>query len=277
MIPRRACIDGRLCDLSDAALPVTDEGVARGYGGFETVGVWDGTPFRLPEHLERLHDSLVRILLPPPPVAALQDDVARVLDGVTGDAALRLYVTGSGTRIVTLDAQPAWANEAHLVPQIAPWIRPTAEYGPAGAKTMSYLPNMVASKAAQAAGGDDALLISSEGNVLEGPTFAMYWVTQGVIHAPAVELGIIDSISRRTVLALARDAGYQVVEGVFTLDDLAAADEAMLSSAVRDVVAVRRVGDAVFEGPMPVRDALSAGLEAARRDAGPATKRDGPV
>jgi branched-subunit amino acid aminotransferase/4-amino-4-deoxychorismate lyase len=163
----RACINGKVVPLVEACLPVTDEGVARGYGAFETVGVWDGRPFRLAEHLDRLAASLEAILLPVPDRDVLEDDVARLLDGLTGDAALRLYVTGSGPRIVTLDVQPERVNAHHLVPQPAPWIRPRASYGPAGAKTMSYLPNMVASRAAEAAGGDDALLVSLDGTVLE--------------------------------------------------------------------------------------------------------------
>jgi branched-subunit amino acid aminotransferase/4-amino-4-deoxychorismate lyase len=166
---------------------------------------------------------------------------------------------------VTVDAPPERVDATHLVPQPAPWIRPRDTYPPAGAKTMSYMSNMVATRAAQQAGGDDALLVSLEGAVLEGPTFAVYWVVGGVIHSPSVELGIIDSISRRAVLDVARQQGHRVVEGTYTLDDLAAADEVMLSSAVRDVIAVRRVGDLAFDGPTPVRDLLNAGLWAARR------------
>lgn len=261
----RACINGELSSLADATLPVTDEGVARGYGAFETIGVWDGQPFRLDDHLERLAASLEAILLPPADREALEDDIARTLEGITSDVALRLYVTASGTRIVTVDHLPVRVDATHLVAQPAPWIRPRRSYGPAGAKTMSYLPNMVATRAAQQSGGDDALLVSLEGAVLEGPTFAVYWARNGVLRAPTCELGIIDSISRRTVLDLAREAGYRVAEGTYTLDDLAAAEEVMLSSAVRDVIAVRRVGDRVYEGPTPVRDVLSEGLWDARR------------
>jgi branched-subunit amino acid aminotransferase/4-amino-4-deoxychorismate lyase len=268
-VEARATVNGELVALADACLPVTDDGVARGYGAFETIGVWDGRPFRLADHLERLAASLELILLPAPDRRALDADIDRVLDGMTGDAALRLYVTGSGTRIVTLSPPPQRLDAAHLVPQPAPWIQPRAVYGPAGAKTMSYLPNMVASRAAVAAGGDDALLCALDGTVLEGPTFAVYWATGGVIQSPSIDLGIIDSISRRTVLDVARDEGYEIVESTYTLHDLAAADEVMLSSAVRDVIAVRRVGEATFSGPTPVRDRLSAALWAARRGRSP--------
>ncbi len=264
-VPRRACINGVLSALETAALPLTDEGVARGYGAFETIGVWDGRPFRLADHLDRLATSLKLILLPELDRAGMEDDIERVLEGVDGDAALRAYVTGSGTRIVTLDAPPERVDATHLVPQPAPWIRPRRSYGPSGAKTMSYMPNMVATRAAEQAGGDDALLVSLEGTVLEGPTFALYWTRGGAVYTPSTELGVIDSISRRAVLEVARAAGHRVVEGTFTLDDLAAADEVMLSSAVRDVIAVRQVGDLTYDGPTPVRDALSDGLWRARR------------
>lgn len=261
----RALVDGRLLPLDDAALGITDAGVARGDGAFETVGIWGGVPFALDDHLERLAASLRAILLPPVDQGVLRAEVQRLLDGVTGDAALRLYVTGSGTRVLTLADQPGARASRHLVPHTAGWIRPRASYGPAGAKTMSYLHHMIATRAAQAAGGEDALLVGEDGTVLEGPTFSFYWAGGGVLYAPSLDLGIIDSITRRTVLAAARRDGLEVVEGAFGLDALGAADEALLSSAVRDVVAVRRVGDARFDGPTPVRDRLSAALSAARR------------
>lgn len=261
----RALVDGTLLPLADAALAITDPGAARGDGAFETVGIWGGAPFALDAHLERLAASLHAILLPPVDQSLLRREVRQLLDGVTGDAALRIYVTAAGTRVLTLGDQPGQRDSSHLVPLTAGWIRPRAGYGPAGAKTMSYLHHMIATRAAQAAGGEDALLVAEDGTVLEGPTFAFYWAGGGVLYAPSTDLGIIDSITRRTVLGVARREGLEVVEGAFRLDALAAADEAMLSSAVRDVVAVRRVGNVRFEGPTPVRDRLSAALSAARR------------
>lgn len=258
-------IDGRMLPLADAALPLLDEGFGRGDGAFETVGVWQGRPFALDAHLERLVASLRRVLLPAVDAALLRAEVDRVLADVSGDVALRLYVTASGTRILTCTDQPQRGAPTHLVPYVAPWIQPRAVYGPSGAKAMSYLPNMVATRAARAAGGDDALLTTAAGVVLEGPTFALYWVTGGQLHAPSIDLGVIDSTSRRAVLELAGGLGLDVVEGEYRLEDVLGADEVMLSSAVRDVVAVRRVGDRRFDGATPVRDQLSKALAAARR------------
>ncbi len=260
-----ALVDGVLTPLASARLAMTDEGVARGDGAFETIGVWDGHPFRLDDHLRRLDASLAKILLPPADADALRDDVATLLDGVTGDAALRFYVTGSGTRITTVAPQPARAPARHLVPQVAPWIVPTAVYEPAGAKTMSYGQNMTATRAAKRAGGDDALLLGSDGTVLEGPTFCVFWVTDGTVHSVPVERGIVDSISRRVLRDLAGKAGHRVIDAEVGLDTLIHADEVFICSSVRPVIAVEQIDTRRYEGPHPVADELDTALDAARR------------
>lgn len=263
-----ALIDGRWLPLAEAALPVTDDGVARGDGAFETVGVWDGRPFRVEDHLARLAGSLAAIGIGPVDRALLRSEIDTLIEDVDTDAALRIYVTGSGTRLLTVSAQPVRAPARHLVPQPAPWVRPLGTYGPAGAKTMSYMPNMAATRAAQAAGGDDALLVSLEGLVLEGPTFGVLWVVDGEVRTPAVDLGIVDSISRRTLGDVARRAGYRVAEGRWRLEDLRGAGEFLVCSSVRPLTAVRRIGDLALSGPAPVADALGPLLDARRRGRG---------
>jgi branched-subunit amino acid aminotransferase/4-amino-4-deoxychorismate lyase len=130
---------------------------------------------------------------------------------------------------------------------------------------MSYAPNMAATRAARRAGGDDALLVALEGWVLEGPTFGVLWVEGEVVRAPARDLGIVDSISRRTLLAAAADAGLRVEEGRYRLTDVARADEVLVSSAVRPAVGVERIGDATLRTSTPVGDLLAKALETARR------------
>ncbi|MGH8896970.1 MAG: aminotransferase class IV [Egibacteraceae bacterium] len=260
---RAALVDGRPATIDEASLAITAHGAHLGDGALETIGVWGGRAFRVPDHLRRLCRSLEAIGLPAPDMAPIAADIDVVLDGVGEvDAVLRVLVTPWGTCVVTLASQPVRPPTRYLVPAPAPWIRPLGTYGPAGAKTLSYAPNMAATRAARAGGGDDALLVASEGWVLEGPTFAVLWVVGGVLRAPAVDLGIVDSITRRTLLELAE---IPVEEGRWTLDDLAEASEIMLSSSIRDVEALRRIGDVRLDAQTPVRDALSTALRAARR------------
>lgn len=265
LVRQLALIDGVDHPLERAALGLTDAGVARGDGAFETVGVWDGRPFRLDDHLRRLDASLAAIGLPAAPGPQLRADVGHALDGQGGDAALRLYVTGSGTRIVTLSEPPLRPDLRRLVSQPAPWIRPLGTYGPSAAKTMSYGPNMAASRAAQRAGGDDALLVSLEGVALEGPTFAVLWVRAGVLEAPPLELGLVDSISRRTLLALAEREGIAHRTVRCTVGEVVTADEVLACSSVRPAQRVAMVDDHRLPDDAPVTHRLATALEEARR------------
>jgi branched-subunit amino acid aminotransferase/4-amino-4-deoxychorismate lyase len=265
----RARIDGEGTSLATASLNLGDAGVARGDGAFETVGVWGGRPFRLEDHLQRLQASLTALALPPAPVEALREDCAALLTDVVGDAALRIYLTASGTRVLTLADLPDRPPTQVLVPLPGPWIQPVGAYGPAGAKTMSYCANMTATRLAVRAGGDDALLCSvPDGLVLEGPTFGVAFFAGGVMHAPAPDLGIIDSISRRTVLDVAREQGVEVVLGRWPLAELASADEVIICSSLRPVAGVARVGEHRFAPNRPLAPHLDEGVQALRRTSG---------
>ncbi|CAN5875046.1 aminodeoxychorismate lyase [soil metagenome] len=265
MVTQIALVDGVAAPLEQASLALTDAGVARGDGAFETIGVWDGVPFRVEDHLERLGRSLAGIGLPPAPVDDIRLDLDRVLADQVGDAALRIFVTATGTRIVLLAGPPARAPLRHLISQPAPWIRPVGTYGPASSKTMSYGPNMAASRAAQRVGGDDALLISLENVVLEGPTFTVMWVRDDVVYAPDLALGLVDSISRRSLVELAADAGTTCRTGAFALADVCGADEVLTCSSVRPVHPLERIDADDLPSATPVTERLAAALERRRR------------
>ena len=266
-----ASIDGVVMPLGNAALPYTDQGLVRGDGGFETVGVWNGRPFRLGDHLDRLNASLHAALLPGIDPAPLAGHVRELLDEALGeeelDAMVRLYVTASGTQVVLVSEQPERPPHRRLDPVIAPWIRPRGTYVLAGAKTISYMPNMVTSRVAQSDGADDALLLSLEGWVLEGPTFGVMWMDAGALCVPSVELGIVNSISRRSVISLAESAGIEVRTGSWPLEDVLAADEVMTSSAVRPLQALEAIGDAQLPQGAPTAQMLAGQLEKWRRSA----------
>ncbi len=137
------------------------------------------------------------------------------------------------------------------MPLKAPWHAAGRESPLAGAKTISYAPNLAAARAAKGDGFHDALLLADDLTVLEGPTFAVAWLINGVIETPSLDLRILDSITRRHVLAIAREAGYEVVEGRFGLGRVLGADEMMAISTVKEVTAVSRLGDRDFT-PGPV-------------------------
>jgi branched-subunit amino acid aminotransferase/4-amino-4-deoxychorismate lyase len=148
----------------------------------------------------------------------------------------------------------AWAGPtgpAHLFPLTAPWHAAGVDWDLAGAKLLSYAPNMAATRRAQGEGYDDALLVAVDGSVLEGPTFSVAWVTEGAIETPGLDLGILDSITRRVVFELAGSLGLSIFETTAPLSRLDDVDEVFAFSTIREVQPVIAVGDRVYPvGPV---------------------------
>lgn len=248
---------------SDGRLPVTDSSVLRGDGCFEVLRSYRGTAFALAEHLERLGRSAGALGIELPPV----DDLATWIEKVAADVpegAIRVVVTrGSSVPgsdhpsqvIVFGHDWPQDDDPARLLPIEAPWHAAGVDWDLAGAKVISYAPHLSATRRARASGFADALLMTTNGFVLEGPTFSVAWVVEGALETPALALGILDSITRRHVMRLARRLDIEVREGIWGLARLRAASEVMALSTIREVQPVVAVGDLEFI-PGPVTDRL---------------------
>jgi branched-chain amino acid aminotransferase len=229
-------VDGRISPAAEALIPVRDDGVYRGDGVFEVVRLYEGRPFALGEHLDRLERSAAQIELPIDR-SAVEAEVASLLDAFGAhDAQLRIVLTRGGRRVAAIEELPRLAPSVSLA---------TVTYSPSiiltGAKTLSYGANMQATRLAAARGADEAVLVRPDGIVLEPPTSTVFWATpSGRLRTPALDAGILDSITRRKLLAELDE----VEEGEFPLSDLLGAAEAFLASSVREVQPVSSV-DAV--------------------------------
>jgi len=255
----RVLIDGIEVPEAEAGISVFDWGLQRGFGCFEVVRAYHGSPFRLGAHLDRLAGSAAALEIEVPPRAALEEWV-RAVSRAGGDCQVRILLTGGGRdplvgaagRAVVLWEPLSPAPDAlRLLPLEAPW-HPATDRSPFYAvKWLSYAANMASGDRARAQGYDDALLITSDGLVLEGPTFSVAWVTGEHLETPALGLGILPSITRAVLLGEAAPRlGLPVVEGVFPLSRMLEADEAMALSTVKEVAPVVAVGDhAVPRGP----------------------------
>lgn len=252
-------------DPSDGMVPVTDSSVLRGDGCFEVLKSYGGRPFALQEHLDRLERSATALGIGLPHRDALASWVAKVTDEL-GDGAVRIVVTrGSSVPglaeasnvIVFGHPWPTPSEPARLLPVTAPWHAAGVDWALAGAKTLSYAPNMSAKHAAESAGFDDALLVTTDHVILEGTTFSVAWMVGEILETPVLDLGILDSITRRVVLGLARELGIDVVEGIFEISRLEEASELMAISTIREVQPVAAVGERTW-GPGPASGRLAA-------------------
>src|SRR4051794_27265381 len=241
-----ACVDGAVVPVADAVIPVTDEGLLRGDGVFEVMRLYGGRPCALEEHLARMTRSAENLRLPFDP-SVVAGDVRALLDAASpGDALLRLVVTRGGRRIALIEPPPSYGPVLTLG---------VVEYVPTrvldGIKSLSYAGNMLATRIARERGFDEALLVTPHGRVLEGPTSSFFAVVDGRMLTPPLSEHLLDSITRRLVIAVAG-----VAEEPLTLDDLRGASGAFLASTTREVQPVARVEDIELDVQDPlVRDA----------------------
>ena len=127
--------------------------------------------------------------------------------------------------------------------RVAQVSRPTDDPQAAGVKASNYLANLLAVHAAKQQGAHEAIITGRGGEVLEGASSNVFVVTGGRLRTPRPEAGILDGITRRTVLEAARRVGLPVDEEALFPADLYAADEVFITSSIREVVPVVQVDD----------------------------------
>lgn len=246
-----------LVDPNEPVFYAGDEALLRGRAAFETTRVYAGRPFMLAAHLDRLCASSARLGLPEPDIAECRRIAEQAIAAAAPDVALRLYWTGTALVAITSTIDPR--HDAKRERGIALRVERWSAGELAGTKSTSYAENMRAMDAAVARGADDALLVAADDTVLECPTANVWWRNGDVLFTPSLALPILAGVTRAVVAEL---YDGEVVEGVFPLDDLLAADEAFLSASNREVMPVVTVdGHTIGDGrPGPAAQMLQQAL-----------------
>jgi branched-chain amino acid aminotransferase len=232
-------LDGELMRAGEAMIPASDDGLIRGDGAFDAFPIRDGRSFARAAHLDRLERSCAALVLDCPR-EQLESDIDLLLTRApAGYAVARVVLTRGGRRICRLESAgdpEALRRPARMLPVT---FDPSVVLN--GVKSLSYGANMLASRRAVAAGYDEALLVRSDGVVLEGPTCSIFWVRDGQLETPALETGILASITRRVVLE-----SMPAEEGSFRLEDALRAQEAFLVSTARLAQPIAAIGEVVL-------------------------------
>lgn len=254
----KVSVDGRIVERDQATVSVFDRGFLYGDSVFEVYRTYGGVPFAEREHLERLGRSAERLMIPlPVALDTLASEVRATLDAAgEGPWYIRVVVT-RGTGPLTYD--PSTASEPLRVIIVAPLStpprehyengigvallsasRPTDDARAAGAKASNYLANLLVVHEAKRKGAQEALVLGREGQILEGASSNLFIVRDGRVRTPEAQPGILVGITRATVLRAAAEEGLDVEEGPVFPDDLYAADEAFITSSIREVMPVVR-------------------------------------
>jgi branched-chain amino acid aminotransferase len=256
MATGKVCIDGNIVDTAEAYVPVLDRGFLYGDSVFEVYRTYSGVPFAEREHLERLGRSADRLMIPMPvSIDVLASEVHATLAAAgEGEWYVRVMVT-RGTGPLTYDPTTARSPlRVIIVVPITPHpeelyvrgaavvllnaSRPTDDARAAGAKASNYLANLLAVHEAKQKGAQEAILLGRRGQLLEGASSNLFIVKDGVVRTPEPEPGILVGITRATVIELCAREGLTVEETELLPQDLYDADEAFLTSSIREVMPV---------------------------------------
>lgn len=275
MATGKISVDGNIVDSAEARVPVLDRGFLYGDSVFEVYRTYGGVPFAEREHLERLSRSGERLMIPMPlSIEALAAEVHATLEAAgEGDWYVRVMVT-RGTGPLTYD--PTTAGSPLRVIIVAPITphsealyetgaavvllhasRPTDDPRAAGAKASNYLANLLAVHEAKQRGAQEAIVLGRRGQLLEGASSNLFVVKDEVVRTPNPEPGVLVGITRATVIEVCASAGLTVEETELFPKDLYEADEAFITSSIREVMPVVLADDRPIgtgrPGPMTER------------------------
>lgn len=252
-------INGTYFDKEDAKVSVFDHGLLYGDGVFEGLRSYSGNVFKLKEHLIRLYESAAAILLQIPySLDELTNHVNEALKtNEIVDGYIRLVVTrGSGTLgldphnchdpqvIIIVDKIKLYPQEYYdkgLEIITASTMRNHPNALSSRVKSLNYLNNIMAKVEGTQAGCVEALMLNHNGHVSECTADNIFLVKNGVLSTPSVDAGILEGITRQTVIDLAREGGLEVVESVLSRHDVYVADECFLTGTAAEIAPIVKV------------------------------------
>jgi len=244
-------VDGAYVSADKAMIPVDDLAVLRGFGVFDLIRTYNGKPFFLKEHIERLRNSAAEIGLHMP-------WTTRELIGIVGETLaknshsesnIRIVVTGgSSPDFTTPQDNPRLLVLVSPLPELpASWyaegvklITLVTERFKPGAKSINYIPATIALDKARRQGAIEALYLDRQDYVLEGTTSNIFAFKDNVLMTPGRD--ILSGITRQVVLTVAAKH-FEVDIRDISRQQLLAADEVFITGTNKGVVPVVQVDD----------------------------------
>ncbi|MCS0674681.1 aminodeoxychorismate lyase [Cytobacillus firmus] len=254
-------MNGEVIRKEEARISPFDHGFLYGMGLFETFRVYNGHPFLLDDHLERLNWSL----------EVLNIDASYKREQVLGALEMLLEKNGYKNAYIRMNVS---AGNGEIGLQTAPYTNPNmilfckplpsrntgaekqavllkiprnTPEGTERLKSHHYLNNILAKKEAGNDPGIEGIFLTKEGFLAEGVTSNLFWINGGHLFTPSLDAGILNGITRRFVMRLAEKLGMNVQEGMYRLEAIVGADEVFITNSIQEIVPI-----CMFDGhPMP--------------------------
>ena len=238
-------LNGSLLRADEARVPAVTQALLYGVGVFETFRARRGQVYWLDRHYERLERGALTLSIPVPLSAGeLADSVAALVRRAgLDDARLRLTLAAGATDadsicLITIRGVEEYPESLYAqgVGAIIASVRRNESSPLARLKSLNYLDNLLARRAALQAGDWEAILLNSQGFVAEGSASNIFAVENERLVTPRIDDGALPGVTRAAVMDLTAGAGLTVEERRLTASDLLSASEAFLTNAVAGVL-----------------------------------------
>lgn len=269
-------LNGQVVPHEQGFVSVYDHGFLYGDGVFEGIRTYSGRVFKLDEHIQRLFHSAHALMID---IGMTPEEMRSAILYLNRRNSMQDgYNRITVTRGVTLGLDPKNCKQATVVimnDSLALYPRSMYEEGldvvtvstrvsmpqttePRVKSLGKYVANIQAKLEANRVQAGEGLMLNTHGYVAECTGDNIFLVQDGRIVTPPSWAGILQGITRNTVMELARDLGFSVVEDIFTLFDVYTARECFLTGTAAEVIPVRSVdGRAIGKGaPGPVTSEL---------------------
>lgn len=261
-----AWVNGRFTRSEAARISIHDRGFLYGDGVFETILIQDGQPVFWRAHLARLREGAARLKLP---LDGTQDGL-----GAIGSELIRRNCVRAGVLRIAVSRGPGPRGYSPRAAGPPTWVLTAVPFHPGqgptrravrlmtssvrldarqpwnAVKSANRLLQIMARAEADAAGADEALLLTQEGWVAEASAANLFWIEGSRLCTPALTCGVLPGITRQAVIEMAPQLGFRVHECRARRGRLLGADAVFLTSSL---MGIRRV--ASLDGVLLVRSA----------------------
>lgn len=245
-------MNGEVVRKEEARISPFDHGFLYGMGLFETFRVYNGHPFLLDDHLERLNQSLKAINIEAGYTRERVLEMLEMLLGKNGyyNAYIRMNVSAGNGEIglqtdsyknpntiifcKPLPPRNASAEKQAVMLEIP---RNTPE-GAERLKSHHYLNNILAKKEAGDDPGIEGIFLTRDGYLAEGVTSNLFWIRDGQLFTPSLQTGILNGITRKFVIRLAEKLEMNVQEGLYRPEAVRDADEVFVTNSIQEIVPI---------------------------------------
>jgi branched-chain amino acid aminotransferase len=256
-------LNNNLVPEEDAYVSVFDHGFLYGDGVYETMRAYQGVVFKLDEHVARLGQSALFIQLTIPEKQFIRNAVQQTLSAnKLSDAYIRITVS-RGKGPIGLD--PALCKQVTFViiakefkgyPEtryqegvkaiLAKTKKNLSEALNPQIKSLNFLNNILAMIEAKEQGADEAIMLNAHGSIAEGTVSNIFFVSDDNLCTPSLDAGILNGITRETVISIAQRAGINVREGMFSPADLLNAQEVFYTNTSSEILPISRVDHTTY-------------------------------